>query len=83
MTEKLRSLSGSGFYKTLSVKLKIDKTDTRRIIDIEAIKIVNNNPVVYLLFATTCFYTPVRQPIKVKCCFALLLLIGRLIKKAC
>ena len=42
MIDKLRALSASGSYKTLSEKLNISEADTRKIIDIEAVNIAGS-----------------------------------------
>lgn len=42
MTDKLRSLSHSGSYKTLSEKLNINEEEAKKIIDIEAINIAGS-----------------------------------------
>lgn len=42
MTDKLRGLSHSGSYKTLSEKLGVNETDARKIIDIEALNMAGS-----------------------------------------
>jgi hypothetical protein len=42
MADKLRGLSGSGSYKTLSEKLNIQEADAKKIIDIEALNIAGS-----------------------------------------